>query len=137
MSFLAGGTNGSVAFANPDGARNTNVWVRDYFHSALPMAFFHPELCKEAKISFTRWGAPFRARGRGLDRFPNADPLTNSSSHALAGVVLAAASYQSTGNRSSAASRRYVIGPTRATEPRSGTCGLPDLIARAAVECWA
>lgn len=95
---LAGGTLGSNVNPVQDAWWNTNVWMKDNFYAALPMAMFNPGLCEQAILFYMQWGIPVRARGRGIKRYPDADPLTNSVSNALAGIILAAAYYQSTGN---------------------------------------
>jgi hypothetical protein len=95
---FVGGTLGSNVYPEPQEWWNQWVWMKDNFYGALPMALFHPELCEKAISFFLEWGVPQKTRGRGLERFPNAEPVTNSLSNSLSGLVLASAYYQATGN---------------------------------------
>ena len=92
-----GGTLGSNVNPGAEEWWNTNVWMKDNFYSALPMALFHPDLCEQAILFYMRWGVPLRAYGRGVGRYPDAVPLINSVSNSLSAIVLAGAYYRATG----------------------------------------
>ena len=96
---FAGGTLGSNANPGPQGWWNRNVWMKDNFYAALAMALFDPGQCESAILFFKEWGVPSHAWGRGLSRYPNADPLVQSLSNSLSSLVLASAYYQTTANR--------------------------------------
>ena len=96
---FAGGTLGSNANPGPQGWWNRNVWMKDNFYAALAMALFDPKQCESAILFFKEWGVPSHAWGRGLCRYPNADPLVQSLSNSLSSLVLASAYYQTTANR--------------------------------------
>jgi hypothetical protein len=80
--------------------KETMIWAKDCFYAVLPMSLFEPELCAKAIPFFFEWGMPPRAYGRGLQRFPNAGPVTHSLGNSLAPLILAGAYYQMTADQS-------------------------------------
>jgi len=79
---------------------DTRIWAKDCFYAVLPMSLFEPELCTKAIPFFFEWGMPSRAYGRGLQRFPHAEPVTHSLGNSLAPLILAGAYYQMTADQS-------------------------------------
>ncbi len=89
---LAGGFLGSEVNNRPE------VWMRDCFYAALPLAWFAPEICADAASFFTANGRPGKAWGRGVGRFePHAGPA-HSIGNAVAAIVLAGAYLRATGD---------------------------------------
>ena len=78
----------------------TKIWAKDCFYAVLPMSLFQPELCAKAIPFFFQWGMPPRAYGRGVQRFPNSEPVTHSLGNSLAPLILSGAYYQMTADQS-------------------------------------
>jgi len=96
---MADGTFGA-GFWGSDVAEPTLIWNKDNFYAMLPMSMLEPQLCADAILYFLKWGMPPRPIGRGVKRFPEAGPVTQSLGNSLSGLVLAGAYYQMTGDHS-------------------------------------
>lgn len=94
---MADGTFGA-GFWGSDVAEPAFTWNKDNFYAMLPMSIFEPQLCADAILYFLKWGMPPRPLGRGVKRFPEAGPVTQSLGNSLSGLVLAGAYYQMTGD---------------------------------------
>lgn len=100
QSVLRSGPDGiDGGFLGSDVDTRSITWNRDTFYSMLAMAMFEPELCAAAIPFFMKWGVPPRPTARGLARFPDAAPVTQSLGNTLAPLALSAACYRFTGNR--------------------------------------
>lgn len=90
---FAGGFYGS------DPNQVPGVWMRDTYHQALPLAWFHPSLCRGTIRFLTEWGVPSAPWGHGRGRFPDPQPVTHSLGNAVAAIALAGAYYRMTADR--------------------------------------
>ncbi|WP_135548573.1 glucosidase family protein [Paenibacillus cymbidii] len=94
---MAGGFLGSNTYEEGD-FKNRFVWMKDTFYASLAMTAFRPELGEQAILFYLRWGVSTKTFGRGVERFPDADPVTHSLSNSLSGLILAASYYRANGN---------------------------------------
>lgn len=85
-------------FLGSDFDERTVNWTRDSYYAALSCAVTRPEVCRQMIPFLLKWSVPEQCSARGLRRFPQAGPITQSLSNSVSGICLAGAYIRATGD---------------------------------------